>query len=221
MDLPIHRQTPDRPGDMQPLVADLALRRGRVHEFCGPARRTLAVLAMAKASGTVVWIRPGWRPERLNVAGLQPLADPARLILVEAARDENLLWAMEEALRSGVAPLVVAELSSPPALTPIRRLHLAAEAGAGAARREGWVQPLGLVLLPGAGGAQGIESRWHMAPRPSPTLLWSEGVTWHLSRLRARLLPPAAWTLWRGPGGQERLATTPLPEADPAPNTAR
>lgn len=214
MSLPIHHHAPSRPDAVQLLAGDLTLRRGRVHEFCGPSRTMLAALVMAKSAGPVVWIRPGWVPERLNTAGLQPLADPARLILAQADRDEGLLWAMEESLRSGAAPLVVAECLAPPGLTPIRRLHLAAEAGAEAARREGWVQPLGLVLLPGQGGAQGIESRWQMRPVPSPSLLWSDAARWHLSRLRARLLPPAAWTLQRDAGGTETLEHQPTD--DPA-----
>lgn len=208
MSLPIHHQGADRPRDQHPLVADLTLRRGRVHEFCGPSRRMLAAMVMAKGQGAVVWIRPAWAAERLNAAGLQPLADPARLILVQADRDEGLLWAAEEALRSGAAPLVVAELLAPPALTPIRRLHLAAEAGAEAARRDALAQPLGLLLLPGDGGAQGIESRWHMAPAPSRSLLWSDEVAWHLSRRRARLLPPAGWRL-SCRAGDERLEPQP------------
>ena len=212
MSLPIHHHAPRGPDALQPLAGDLTLRRGRVHEFCGPSRRMLAALVMAKGTGTVVWIRPGWGAERLNAAGLQPLADPARLILAEADRDDGLLWAMEEALRAGAAPLVVAELLSPPALTPIRRLHLAAEAGAEVARREGWTQPLGLVLLPGQGGAQGIESRWQMRPVPSPSLLWSDAACWHLSRQRARLLPPAAWTLQRRERGEEVLTLVPFEE---------
>ena len=117
-----HRQTPAQ----QPLAGDLTLQRGRVHEFCGPSRLMLAARIMARSQGPVIWIRPGWGTERLNAAGLQPLADPSRLILIQAPRDDGLLWAAEESLRSGAAPLVIAELLTPPALTPIRRLHLAA-----------------------------------------------------------------------------------------------
>ncbi|MES2916726.1 MAG: hypothetical protein V4753_16545 [Pseudomonadota bacterium] len=205
MSLPIQHHRPRRTEDLQLLAGDLTLRRGRVHEFCGPSRLMLAARIMAATQGPVIWIRPGWLPERLNAAGLQPLADPARLILVQADRDENLLWAMEEALRSGSAPLVVAELPSPPALTPIRRLHLAAEAGAEAARRDAGLAPLGLILSPGEGGAQGVESRWHIAPAPSRTLLWSDEDRWRLARLRARLAPPAAWLLATAPSGEVTL----------------
>lgn len=201
-----------------PLVGALALDRGRLHEACGPARVRLAVMAMAKARGPVVWIRPGWWPERLNAAGLQPMADPARLILVRADRDEAALWAAEEALRSGAVPLVVVETVTPPGLTPVRRLHLAAEAGVEAAQRDGGTAPLGLLLLAGQGGAPGVETRWHLAPAPSEGLLWSEATQWTLTRLRARLAPPAAWRLTRNAGGD--LGLEPLPTPDLAPNLA-
>jgi protein ImuA len=215
MSLPILTQAAPRPQDLQPLVGDLTLRRGRVHEFCGPARLMLAARVMAKTEGAVVWARPGRVPERLNAAGLQRLANPARLILAQAGRDEGLLWAMEEALRSGVAPLVVGELLTPPGLTPIRRLHLAAEAGAEAAQRDGGVAPLGLVLLAGQGGAPGVESRWHMAPSPSASLLWSEEESWTLTRLRARLAPPARWWL-RINRRAEALVQQPTDDPPPA-----
>jgi protein ImuA len=124
---------------------------------------------------------------------------------------------MEEALRSGAVPLVVAELAAPPGLTLVRRLHLAAGAGAEAAARAGQVAPLGLILTPG-GGAPGVESRWHLAPLPSPALLWSGSARWRLERLRARLAPPAAWQVTVGPDGAASLALLPAP--DPAPDLA-
>ncbi|HLQ17386.1 MAG TPA: hypothetical protein VK146_00270 [Tabrizicola sp.] len=195
----------------QPLAGNLSLQRGRVHELCGPSRLMLAARIMGKSQGAVVWIRPGWAQERLNAAGLQPLADPSRLILIHAPRDDSLLWSVEEALRSGAAPLVIAELIAPPALTPTRRLHLAAEAGAEAARRDGATPPLGLVLLPGIGGAQGVESRWHLGPAPSRALLWAAEESFTLTRLRARLLAPASWSLHTTPKG-ETLEPKPLPD---------
>ncbi|MGP3697516.1 ImuA family protein [Rhodobacter sp. NSM] len=180
---------------MQRLVGDLSLSRARVHEFCGPARRLLALVLMAGGRGPVVWIHPGWRPERLYPDGMRDFAEPGRLILARARRPEDLLWSMEEALRSGAVPLVVAELPEPPPLTPVRRLHLAAEAGAETAAGVGADQPIGILLTPGDGGSAGIETRWRLAPFP-------EG-RWRLDRLRARMEPPAGWILRRGDKGLE------------------
>ncbi len=213
MSLPIRNSIGHRSVGALPLVGALTLQRGRLHEACGPARLVLAVMAMAGSIGPVVWIRPGWWPERVNPAGLQPMADPARLLLVRADREEAALWAGEEALRSGAAPLVVVEAATPPGLTPVRRLHLAAEAGVAAAGRDGGMAPLGLLLTPGQGGAPGVETRWHLTPAPSQSLLWSEVTEWTLTRLRARLAPPAAWRVTRD--GQGRHEARPLPAPDP------
>lgn len=180
----------------------LGLVRARLHEFCGPARTVLGAFVMAESTGPVLWISPGWLPERLYPGGLCEFADPARLILARARRPEDLLWSMEEALRSGAVPLVLCDLAALPGLTPVRRLHLAAEAGAEAARHRGRLPPLGVVLTPGDGGAAGVESRWHLAPAPSGSTLIENRQAWRLSRLRARLAPPAAWAIWRDAEGK-------------------
>jgi protein ImuA len=174
-------------------AAGLALARGRAHELCGPARRTLAVAIAGATVGPVIWIQPGWSAERLHPAGMSGLCDAGRLVFVTCTRAEDLLWCTEEALRSGAVALVVADLPAPPALTPVRRLHLAAEAGGDC--RDG-APPTGLLLTPGAGGAQGVESRWHMTPRHAPTIS-----RWRLERRRARGAEPAAWMLEPGPEG--------------------
>jgi protein ImuA len=88
----------------------------------------------------------------------------------------------------------------------VRRLHLAAEAGAEMARHRGRLPPLGLLLTPGMGGAQGVESRWHLAARPSGTTLIDTREAWALSRLRARMEPPASWHLARDMAGQITLS---------------
>ena len=177
--------------------ADMALLRGRVHEVCGPARRTLAAMAMGRvAAGTVLWILPAWLAERPMPAGLQAFADPGRLILVAARRPEDILWAMEEGLRAGAVPLVVAEVVALPSLTQMRRLQLATEAGAAIAGRG--PPPLGLVLTQGEGGAAGAESRWHMAPT-------ADG-GWHLDRPRARAAMPVGWVLTQDGRGRIRAA---------------
>ncbi|SEJ58063.1 protein ImuA [Cribrihabitans marinus] len=162
----------------------VSLRLARTHEACGPARRSFALWIAGRMTGPVLWISPDWEVDRPNPDGMLPFADPARFVFVHPRRSEDLLWCAEEALRAGAVPLVVADLPGAPALTPVRRLHLAAEQGGtqGSA-------PLGLLLTPGDGGAQGIESRWHMAPAHR-----GKARRWVLERRRARTLPPARWT---------------------------
>lgn len=177
----------------------IALTRARVHEACGPARWSFALWLAGQSEGPVIWIAPDWQSEALNSDGMAEWADPGRFLFVQPRRAQDLLWCAEEALRAGAAPLVVTELPEPPALTPVRRLHLAAGTGAALAgtRR---AAPLGLLLTPGEGGAQGIESRWHMAPAHAPA---AQG--WRLERRRDRSAPPAGWTLTRGRDGLEAV----------------
>lgn len=196
---------PDRhPARDQPMPGGLphGLTRGRVHEFCGPARMTLALMLLAQTHGPVIWIMPAWTAERPYACGIRDFIHPGRLTFARARRPEDLQWATEEALRSGAASVVLAEMIDPPGLTPVRRLHLAAEAGETIAHHSGRPGPLGLLLLPGDGGAQGIDSRWHLSPAPSPSVLIPNcGLNWHLALLRARSSPPAAWLMNRSATG--------------------
>jgi protein ImuA len=212
MALPIlHTLDGRKPWPVQALPGGLGLglARGRVHEVCGPARATLAAMILGESQGPVIWIGPGWLPERIYPAGLAELADPGRIIFARARRPEDLLWAMEEALRSGAAPLVLADLPAPPALTPVRRLHLAAETGAEAARHAGRLPPLGVLMTPDQGGAAGVESRWHMAAAPSGSTLIERRSAWILHRLRARLAPEASFHLQRAaPDDEGHMALT-------------
>lgn len=212
--LSLDRRPADRP--LQPLPGGpgggLALVRARVHEICGPARRTLAAMVMGQSEGPVIWIFPGWLPERIYPDGLRDFADPARVVFARARRGEDILWAAEEALRSGAAPLVVADVAAIPPLTPVRRLNLAAEAGAEAAGHARRMPPLGLLLTPGPGGAAGAETRWRLAQAPSGSTLLERREAWRLDRLRARDAPPAAWGLLREEN--RPITVMPLPGAD-------
>ena len=181
-------QTRDAPkaGSVVP-AEGVDLARARAHEFCGPSRRLLALLTGAAMKGPVLWLLSTWETERLNGDGVAGIMDPCRLVSGSARTWQEILRAAEDALRSGAVPLVVAELAAPPGLTPVRRLHLAAEEGA----RSGSA-PLMLLLTPEDGGAPGVETRWHMAQRPDRR--------WLLTRSRARMAPPQSreLTLRRG-----------------------
>ncbi len=195
-----------RPAHTGPKVAflpqkpDLALVCGRLHECCGPARRTLAMWIAAQMTGPVIWIAPSWCRDRLHPEGMTTWVDPGRFLFVDAMRAEDVLWSLEESLRSGAVPLVVGDLPGPPGLTQVRRMHLAAETGG----KEGNHTPLGILLTPDQGGAQGVESRWHLAPDHGQATAHGAEITpgfvpgqWQLSRLRARTAPQARWAVRR------------------------
>ena len=169
-----------------PFMGDLSLTYARAHEFCGPSRRTLALLAAQNTDGHIFWVHSHWETDRLLGDGIRPLIDPTRITFVTPKRYDDIMWCIEEILRAGCVPLVIGELPEPPPLTPIRRLHLAAETGA--QRKK--VNPIALILTPGDGGAAGVETRWHLSPQHR-----ADKSRWMLQRRRARMAPPAAWAL--------------------------
>lgn len=171
----------------------MTLDRARVHEACGAARRRFAMTVASAMQGSVFWIRPAWMPVQLNPEGILKLVDPSRIVFASPKRPEDVLWTMEEVLRAGLVPLVVADLPDPPGLTAVRRLHLAAETGAA----EGTCAPLGLLLTPGTGGAPGVETRWSL----TPTHGTGRQDAWELARLRARMQPEKLWRLEGGNTG--------------------
>jgi protein ImuA len=180
----LSRSDPGAAGPALHLGADARLSLMRVHEACGPARRTLAIWLAGLTQGPVIWIAPDRQPDAPNPDGMMAFADPARFLFVAPRRDTDLLWCAEEVLRAGAVALMVADLPGPPGLTAVRRMHLAAEAGA----RHAATPPLGLLLTPGDGGAPGVETRWYMAPAHA-----GDARRWRLERRRARMQPPMAW----------------------------
>jgi len=202
MTIPLLTREALRPRPTLRLFDRLDLPLARLHEVCGPARHSFAMLVAGALRGPVLWIAPSWLPDRLNPEGMSALTGapngPEQVLFASPARREDLLWCMEEALRSGAVPLVVADLPDPPGLTPVRRLHLAAEDGAARGRH----RPLGLILTPAEGGAPGVETRWHMAPAHE-----LHTNRWHLERRRARTDPLAAWSLSGHPGAWQLTQT--------------
>lgn len=193
----LSRNAPARPARaVLTFLGGLGLPLARAHEVCGNARRFLAVLIAARTEGPVFWITPGWQPDHLNPESVSQVFDPGRITFLDPTRAEDVLWCMEEVLRSGTAPLVVADLPAPPGIVSVRRLHLAAETAAA----ETGTRPLGLLLTPGQGGAAGIETRWHIAADHGP----GRPRRWRLDRLRARTEPQKSWQVV-AQAGQFRL----------------
>lgn len=163
-----------------------ALSLGRAHEVTGRAAKVFAAMVVRRLTGPVIWARPEHARDILPPVGLAPFFDLSRLIIVRAPCANTLLWTAEEALRSGAAPVIIAEPEEPPALTPLRRLQLAAEAGAA---QVGEVSPLCLILSPRIGTAGAVESRWVCAPLPSE----HQQPRWRFECIYAKSTPPVVW----------------------------
>jgi len=151
----------------------LAADTGAAAGFCA------ALLArLAGAAGTVLWCRRGrglYGPG-LSVFGLE--AD--RAVVVHARRDAEVLWVLEEALRSHALAAVLGEAGDL-GQTAARRLQLAAESGGTAA----------LLLRPERGDVRPSPAvtRWRVAAAPSAVVSGKPGVgtaCWQVDLLKCR-----------------------------------
>ncbi|MGE0152421.1 MAG: ImuA family protein [Reyranellaceae bacterium] len=139
---------------------------------CGETRRPGRPLLWVRRRGGRFDARP-------YAPGLAPFLDPGRLLLVEADSEEQVLWSLEEGLRSGALAGVLGEVRGAD-LTATRRLQLAAEAGA---------TPALLLRLPGTLRTSAALTRWQVAAAPSratPGLKDIAGPRLRLSLRRAR-----------------------------------
>ena len=146
----------------------------------------------ATGNGMVLWCLP--RPD-LYGPGLAAFGlDPARLVLVRAPRDGEILWAMEEGLRAPGIAAVVGEVGTLAAVAS-RRLQIAAErSGITAFLLRRWRD----------GGQAARErnlpntavTRWRIAAVPSQPSRGEPGVgrpRWRVELLRCRGGEPACW----------------------------
>jgi protein ImuA len=130
------------------------LENARVHEVCGAGAQGFATILAAQKTGPVLWIREAWRAEGLNPVGMSPFLDPSRLLCAQVKDQAEALAVMEETLRDGAVPTVIAELGQRIDLTAGRRLQLAAKSG----------QTTGLCLIPENMGSNAAQTRWRSDP---------------------------------------------------------
>jgi protein ImuA len=162
------------------------LRRGGLHEILagddsGAAAGFCALLLarLGEDGGAVVWAR---REAGLYGPGLAALGlDPARLIVVRPARGDDVLWVLEEGLRSRAPAAVLGETASGGPIA-LRRLQLAAESSGVAALL---LRPFAAKAAPGP-----ALSRWRIesAGRGDPL-----GPRWRVELQRARGGTPGTW----------------------------
>ena len=145
-----------------------------------------------RGGGMVLWCLP--RPNLYGPGLAAHGLDPARLVLVRAPRDAEILWAMEEGLRAPGIAAVVGEVGSLAAVAS-RRLQLAAErSGITVFLLRRWRnggQAAHERALPNA-----AVTRWRIAALPSKSLPGEPGVgrpRWRIELLRCRGGEPASW----------------------------
>src|SRR5277367_3479950 len=159
------------------------LARGAVHELVGmggdeedgalAAAFAAGIIGRLERDGIVLWCLP--RAD-LYGPGLAVLGlDPARLVLVRAWRDAEILWAIEEGLRATGVAAVVGEVGTFPAVAS-RRLQLAAE-------RSGVTA---FVLRRWRDGSEAARER--SLPNAAPP-------RWRVELLRCRGGKPACWEM--------------------------
>lgn len=122
-----------------------------------------------------------------------------RVIHVLAAKPEDALFALEEAVRCREVAFVIGELAGNPRVldfTASRRLTLAAE-------RHG--VPLYLVRLDATRDLSSARMRWEVRASPSAPPQWNAAApgtpAWHAELFRARAHSPGEWVLREEDGG--------------------
>ncbi len=152
----------------------------------------LARLGPMERGGPVLWClkRPDLYGPGLRAHGL----DPARLVLVCARRDDEILWAIEEGLRTPGLAAVVGEIGHLPMVAG-RRLQLAAErSGVTALLLRRWRNSEEAASERERPSA--ALTRWRVAALPSRDILGEPGIgksRWRIELLRCRGGAPAAW----------------------------
>lgn len=174
---------------------------GRVHEATGSGRRIFALALAARLTGPVLWVQDATARDALYGPGIARFFDPARLIVARPVGRIQILQVVEEALRSGAASLVVAEIEAAPDLTASRRLQLAAGTGGGR----------GLVLVPEHRlCTNAAETRWRCTPQPGRADTLQE---WQITKNKHGRL--GQWQVeWDGMGF---CSAAPTPVAHPKP----
>ncbi len=156
----------------------VALKPTRVHEVCGPEAAAFAGLCAREG---VLWIRESWGTDLLLPQGGLTYLNPARLILARPATQIDALAVAEEALKDGVLPHVVIEITRPLNLREGRRLQLAAKEGG----------TMGLCIILEGMGSNAAETRWRATPVYDPKSEDSTLMRWELIKNKSGTL--GAW----------------------------
>jgi protein ImuA len=177
---------------------------GAVHEFLSVDYEDAAATAgfmsgllskVMPARGCCLWISTKRTvfPPALKFFGIEP----DRVIFIDLTKKQDLLWAIEEALRCDALAAVVGEVNDI-TLTESRRLQLAVEQS----RVTGFLHRCN----PRSANTLASVSRWKISPIASELEPGMPGVgypRWHVDLLKVRNGEPGSWDIeWSSDGFQ-------------------
>lgn len=217
-----------KPGDGPCPAFPFGLGLRGVHEVCETAHGDMAALtgfalaASQRRKGVLLHVvQTGQALEHgdLLAEGVRQMqAAPPAILTVRTRKTMDTLWTIEEAVRSGAAGLVLAEVAEAD-FTASRRLALASG-------RHG--VPVILLMPHRRDGATAASARWRVAPRPSATNRFDPRapgrVRWRAVLERSREVPHLAGQGFDLEWNDETLSLTVvsgLAADTPAPGKAR
>jgi protein ImuA len=170
------------------------LQLGCLHEFSGTASDGFVAMLAAKFTTAlktpVLWCVNSRYARHPFAPGLAKIGvSTQRLTIAHCKTPRDMLWAMEEGLKSGATKLVIGEPSKALSLTESRRLQLtASESGS-----------IGLILGQGNLAPNASTTRWSVSSIPSFFIDAPWGCVWRLELMRSRNGGTGTWdVIWKG-----------------------
>lgn len=184
--------------ELEKAFADQTFPLGVIHEFISTSRVNAAatcgfmagLIHVLLQKGTAIWVSACRTvfPPALHVFGIEP----ERIIFIDADRQRDVLWAIEEALRCSSVAAVVGEMGEL-SFTESRRLQLAVEQS----RVTGFIHR----YSPRTANVTACVSRWHISPLASNVgdLPGMGFPRWNVQLQKVRNGRPGTWQIeWTG-----------------------
>lgn len=182
------------------LLPEGGLPLGCLHEVSGAAADGFLAVIAGRLRAPLLWCLDEEENERPYAPALRPFGlAPGAAVFACCRSSKDLLWAMEEGLRSGALGLVVADVRERIDLAASRRLQLAAGAGGATG-----------ILLPRRSDSAPLNpsaavTRWRVEPAPQRR---RNRPRWHLELLRNRKGQHGAWIVeWQEKEGRLALVS--------------
>lgn len=176
------------PGERFPVAAVHELICDTIEDMAATSGFLAALLNnLVQSSGVCVWIggNPMVYPPALKIFGIEP----DRVLFINLAKDIDVLWVVEEALKCEAITAVVGQVRELN-FDISRRLQLAVERS----RATGFLLRFNPRFLQNTA----CVARWHVSPLPSQTEDMLPGLgtpRWHVRLSRIRNGKPGVWSL--------------------------